>query len=103
MDDVVHFCIKGRSSLLLVHRQLTEHPVQRFPVGHYCPSLKFTTTKPICSVGALESRFQRCRRAVSLAGFKRQGSLLVVPLTPGIASMTLPFLPTVIRTTTVPS
>src|SRR5690606_30263001 len=102
VDDIVQLCIQGHDPLLLVHGQLPKHPIQRFPVGH-CPNLKLTTTKPICWAGALGSGFHRCLRAVSLAGFKRQGSVLVDPLTPGVASMTLPSRPTTIWTTTVPA
>ncbi len=58
---------------------------------------------PVWTVGAFESAFQRVISAASFADFAKQGAVFVVPLTPGTALSTFPFLATVICTTTIPS
>ncbi len=71
--------------------------------SNYSPNLNLTTTKPTCLLGALGSGNHLWRRAVLFAGSNKHGSEFVVPLTPGSASITVPDLSTIIRTTTVPS
>ena len=68
----------------------------------YSESLNRMTTKPICWGGAPLSGYHLWSIAVDLAGFNKQGCVLVVPLTPGSAATTSPLRSTVILTTTTP-